>query len=94
MMSVFYNGLKAKESLPLLYSVICIITLLLFQPAGLRAEDSPVSATLTPHTFSTQQSARLAVTIQGKQDAPDYHAGSQRTHLSPARSEQDRKSTV
>lgn len=69
MMSVFYNGLKAKESLPLLYSVICIITLLLFQPAGLRAEDSPVSATLTPQTFSTQQSARLAVTIQGKQDA-------------------------
>ena len=69
MMSIFYNGLKAKGTLPLLYSVICIITLLLFQPTGLRAEDSPVSAALTPQTFSTQQPARLTVTIQGKQDA-------------------------
>ncbi len=69
MMSTCYNGLKPEGSSPLLYSVICFIALLLIQPTGLRAEESPVSAALTPHDFSTQQPARLAVTVEGHQDA-------------------------
>ena len=53
----------------LIYGLICIVSLLLMEPAALRAEESTVSAVLTPKTFSTQQPARLAITIEGRQDA-------------------------
>lgn len=69
MMSTFYNGLDPQGSSPLLYCMICFLALLLIQPTGLKAEESPVSAALTPHDFSTQQPARLAVTVEGNQDA-------------------------
>ena len=69
MMRFFYNRLNKKGTSRLLYSLICIVHLLLLPPASLSAEDNLVSARLTPHNFSTQQPARLAITIEGKQDA-------------------------
>ncbi len=54
---------------PLIYGLICIVSLLLTQTVDLRAEESTVSAVLTPKTFSTQQPARLAITVEGRKDA-------------------------
>ena len=53
----------------LVYSLISIVSLLLIASASLRAEESTVSVVLTPEMFSTQQPARLAITIEGRQDA-------------------------
>jgi len=54
---------------PLLCSLIWIVSMLLPAAVAFGAENNQVSATLTPHQFSTQQPARLAVTLEGKQDA-------------------------
>ncbi|MEE4166057.1 MAG: BatD family protein [Desulfocapsaceae bacterium] len=54
---------------PLIYSFVCILSLLLISPTAIRAEDTTVSVELTPKTFSTQQPARLTLTVTGRQDA-------------------------
>jgi len=71
MRSIFLSDLKTKGFSALLIWLISIsgLLLVLVHPAVLSAKDNPVSATLTPLSFSTQQPARLVVTIEGRQDA-------------------------
>ena len=68
MRRVFFHDYRSAGFPTLLCFLVCICVLLV-HPPPLHAEDSPVSATLTPLTFSTQQPARLAITLEGRQDA-------------------------
>ena len=60
--------LQVKYTLcSLLLSLICI---LLFAPLSwVLAAETVVTTTLTPRAFSTQQPARLVITVEGRQDA-------------------------